>query len=29
MDHPPTEKRIEALQKLEQQLQSGGVPALA
>jgi heat shock protein HtpX len=29
MDHPPTEKRIEALQKLEQQLQSSGVPALA
>ena len=29
MDHPPTEKRIAALQKLEQQLQSGGVPALA
>jgi heat shock protein HtpX len=29
MDHPPTEKRIEALQKLEQELQSGGVPALA
>ena len=29
MDHPPTEKRIAALQKIEQQLQSGGVPALA
>jgi len=30
MDHPPTEKRIAALQKLEEQLQqSGGVPALA
>jgi len=29
MDHPPTEKRIAALQKLEQQLQSGGAPALA
>jgi heat shock protein HtpX len=29
MDHPPTEKRIEALQKLEAQLQSGGVPVPA
>src|ERR687888_914771 len=30
MAHPPTEKRIAALQKIEQQLQqSGGVPALA
>src|SRR5438552_1444776 len=30
MDHPPLEKRIAALQKLEEQLQqSGGVPALA
>ena len=29
MDHPPTEKRIAALQQLEAQLQSGGVPAPA
>jgi heat shock protein HtpX len=29
MDHPPTAKRIEQLQKIEAQLQSGGVPVPA
>jgi heat shock protein HtpX len=29
MDHPPLEKRLEALQKLEAQLQSGGAAAIA
>jgi heat shock protein HtpX len=29
MDHPPTKKRVAALQQLEAQLQSGGVPAPA
>jgi heat shock protein HtpX len=29
MDHPPLEKRLEALQKIEAQLQSGGVAAVA
>jgi len=29
MSHPPMEKRIEALNRLEAQLQSGGVAAVA